>query len=137
MDRSGETVIPPCAQRAHEMGSTDDTRRVHFNSPAELVERLDSLAEIFDKDRTDVLIEAIREYVQETAETEDFQRLVAERYYDDRLEFEEVKRLVGAETAQRFRLLKADLEAAPLDLDAPEDVDVYGGERRSVTPDDG
>ena len=137
VDRSGETVIPPCTQHAHEMSSTDDSRRVHFNSPAELVDRLDSLAEIFDKDRTNVLIEAIREYVQETAEKEEFQRVVAERYYDDRLEFEEVKQLVGAETAQRFRLLKADLEKAPLDLDAPEDVDVYGGERQSVTPDDG
>ena len=119
------------------MSSTDDSRRVHFNSPAELVERLDSLAEIFDKDRTDVLIEAIREYVQETAETEEFQRMVAERYYDDRLECEEVKQLVGAETAQRFRLLKADLEEPPLELDAPEAVDVYGGERQSITPDEG
>jgi hypothetical protein len=119
------------------MSSTDDPRRVHFNSPADLVERLDAVAELFDRDRTDVLIEAIREYVQETAETEEFQRLVAERYYDDRLAFDEVKQLVGAETAQRFRLLKADLVEAPVDLDAPEDVDVYGGARRSVTPDDG
>lgn len=119
------------------MSSTDGSRRVHFNSPAELVERLDSLAELFDTDRTDLLIEAIREYVQETAETEEFQRLVAERYYDDRLAFEEVRRLVGAETAQRFRLLKADLDGDALELDAPDDVDVYGGERRGVTPDDG
>lgn len=118
------------------MSSTDDVRRVHFNSPAELVDRLDSLAAVFDKDRTDVLIEAIRGYVQETAEKEEFQRLVAERYYDDRLAFEEVKQLVGAETAQRFRLLKADLKETPIALDAPGDVDIYGGERRSVTPDD-
>ncbi|MFB6134434.1 MAG: hypothetical protein ABEJ55_05550 [Halanaeroarchaeum sp.] len=118
------------------MSSTDDPRRVHFKSPAELVERLDTLAELFDRDRTDLLIEAIREYVQETAEEEEFQRLVAGRYYEDQLAFEEVKELVGAETAQRFRLLKADLEDAPLDLDAPEDVDVYDGERRTITPDD-
>lgn len=114
----------------------DDSRRVHFNSPADIVERLDSVAEIFDKDRTAVLIEAIRQYVQQTAERAEFQRLVAERYYDDRLEFEEVTTLVGAETAQRFRLLKADLDETPLELDAPEDIAIYGGDRRSVAPDD-
>lgn len=118
------------------MSSTNEPRRVHFKSPPELVERLDAVADLFDRDRTDVLNEAIREYVQETAETEAFQQQVAERYYDDRLAFENVKQLVGAETAQRFRLLKTDLESPPLDLDEPADVDVYEGERRSVTPDD-
>jgi hypothetical protein len=40
--------------------------------------------------------------------------------------------LVGAETAQRLRLLKANLEDEPLDLAAPDDVDIYdGGRHRS------
>lgn len=116
--------------------STDDSRRVHFQSPAELVERLDAVAELFDRDRTDLLIEAMREYVQETAESEEFRTLVAERYYAGELDFEEVRQLVGTETAQRLRLLKADLEDEPLDLPPPADVDVYDGERRSVTPEE-
>lgn len=118
------------------MGSTGDSRRVHFISPAELVDRLDSVAELYDKDRTDVLIEAIREYVQETAETDEFQRLVAERFYADRLQFAEVKQLVGAETAQRLRLLKADLQSPPLEIGQPTDEDIYGGSRRQVPPDE-
>lgn len=126
-----------CAQRLHEMGSTDNSRRVDFNAPAALVERLDAVAELFDKDRTDVLIDAIRGYVEEMVEQEQFQRLVAKRYYNDELAFEEVKQLVGAENAQRFRLLKVDLEATSFELNAPEDIDIYGGERRSVAPDDG
>ena len=56
------------------------------------------LADLFDKDRTDVLIEAIREYIEDTADSETFQELVAARYYDDQLDFETVKQLVGAET---------------------------------------
>lgn len=107
------------------MSPSDDPRRVHFQSPEYLVERLDAIADLFDKDRTDVLVEAIREYIEETADSETFQELVATKYYNDQLEFETVKHLVGAETAQRLRLLKADLEDDPLDLAAPNDTDIY------------
>lgn len=114
------------------MGTSDDPRRVHFQSPEYLVERLDAVADLFDKDRTDLLVEAIREYLEETADSEAFQELVATKYYGDQLEFETVKQLVGAETAQRLRLLKADLEDEPLDLAAPDDVDIYGDDATTV-----
>jgi predicted DNA-binding protein len=114
------------------MGRNDDPRRVHFQSPEYLVERLDAIAELFDTDRTDLLVEAIREYIEDTADSETFQELVATKYYDDQLEFETVKQLVGAETAQRLRLLKADLEDEPLDLAAPDDIDVYDGDATTV-----
>jgi hypothetical protein len=109
------------------MSASDDPRRVHFQSPEYLVDRLDAIAELFDRDRTDLLVEAIREYIEATADSETFQELVATKYYDDQLEFETVKQLVGAESAQRLRLLKADLDDEPLDLAAPDDVDVYDG----------
>ena len=114
------------------MSTSDDPRRVHFQSPEYLVDRLDAIADLFDKDRTDLLVEAIREYIEDTADNETFQELVATKYYDDQLEFETVKQLVGAETAQRLRLLKADLEDEPLDLAAPDDVDVYEGDVTTV-----
>lgn len=114
------------------MGASDDPRRVHFQSPEYLVDRLDAIAELFDTDRTDLLIEAMREYIEETADSETFQELVATKYYDDQLEFDTVKQLVGTETAQRLRLLKTDLEDEPLDLAAPDDVDIYDGEVTAV-----
>lgn len=46
--------------------SDDDPRRVHFESPEYLVERLDAVAELFEKDRMDLLVEVIREYLEET-----------------------------------------------------------------------
>ncbi|WP_049986805.1 hypothetical protein [Halobellus rufus] len=116
------------------MSASDDLRRVHFRSPEYLVDRLDAITEFFDKDRTDLLVEAISEYIEETADSETFQKLVATKYYDDQLEFETVKQLVGTETAQRLRLLKADLEDEPLDLAAPDDVDVYDGDATAVEP---
>ncbi|MDQ2056418.1 MULTISPECIES: hypothetical protein [unclassified Halobellus] len=114
------------------MSASDDPRRVHFQSPEYLVDRLDAIADLFDKDRTDLLVEAIREYIEDTADSKTFQELVATKYYDDQLEFETVKQLVGAETAQRLHLLKADLEDVPLDLAAPEDVDIYEGDVTTV-----
>src|SRR6056297_396206 len=127
-----ETVMVSCAILAHGMSTSDDPRRVHFQSPEYLIDRLDAIAELFDKDRTDLLVEAIREYIEDTADSETFRELVATKYYDGQLEFETVKQLVGAETAQRLRLLKTDLEDDPLDLAAPDDVDVYDGDATAV-----
>jgi predicted DNA-binding protein len=114
------------------MSASDDPRRVHFQSPEYLVERLDAVADLFDKDRTDLLVEAIREYLEETADSEAFQDRVAARYYDDQIEFETVKQLVGPETAQRLRLLKVDITDEPLDLDAPDDTAIYGDDAVEV-----
>jgi hypothetical protein len=116
------------------MSTDDDTQRVHFNSPRHLIERVDAIAALVSKDRTDLLNEALREYVHETANSDSFQQLVANEFYEDRVDFETVKQLVGAETAQRFRLLKADLDSEPLALSAPNDTDVYEGDLRTVEP---
>jgi len=129
-------VILLCAELAHRMSASDDPRRVHFQSPEYLVERLDAIADLFDKDRTDVLVEAMREYIEDTADSETFQELVATKYYDDQLDFETAKQLVGAETAQRLRLLKSDLSDEPLDIAAPDDVDIYGGDATTVATED-
>lgn len=131
-----DTIIGLCAELAHDMGASDEPRRVHFQSPEYLVERLDAIADLFDKDRTDLLVEAIRDYIEDTAHSETVQELVATKYYGGQLDFETVKQLVGAETAQRLRLLKADLEGEPLDLAAPEDVDIYGGNAATVDTSD-
>ena len=131
-----EIIILLCAELAHRMSASDDPRRVHFQSPEYLVERLDAIADLFDKDRTDVLVEAMREYIEDTADSETFQELVATKYYDDQLDFETAKQLVGAETAQRLRLLKSDLADEPLDIAAPDDVDIYDGNATTVVTDD-
>jgi hypothetical protein len=133
---SAEIIINLCAELAHTMSASDDPRRVHFQSPEYLVDRLDAIADLFDKDRTDVLVEAMREYIQETTDSETFQELVATKYYDDQLDFETAKQLVGAETAQRLRLLKSDLSDEPLDIAAPDDVDIYDGDATTIATDD-
>nr|WP_086215063.1 hypothetical protein [Halorubrum sp. SD683] len=61
------------------MSASDDPRRVHFQSPEYLVDRLDAIAELFDTDRTDLLVKAIREYIEDTADSETFQELFTSR----------------------------------------------------------
>jgi len=45
------------------MSASDEPRRVHFQSPEYLVERLDAIAELMGTDRTTLLVDAIREYL--------------------------------------------------------------------------
>lgn len=112
----------------------DDSRRVHFQSPEYLVERLDAIADLMGTDRTELLVEAIREYIDEQADSDAFQQRVATAFYADELDFETVKQLVGAEQALRLRLLKADIEGESFNLNAPDNTDIYDGE--SVMTDD-
>ncbi|THE63944.1 hypothetical protein D8Y22_16360 [Salinadaptatus halalkaliphilus] len=119
------------------MSASDDRRRVHFQSPAYLLERLDAVADLFETDRTDLLVDAISEYLEETAADDSFQDLVARKYYDDQIDAETVSELLGPETAQRLRLLKADLDREPFDLDAPDDADIYEGETDTVDAENG
>ena len=122
-----------CAKPAHDM-SADEPRRVHFQSPEYLVERLDAIADLMGTDRTDLLVEAMRQYIDEQADSDAFQQRVATAFYEGELDIAMVKRLVGAEHAQRLRLLKADLDGEPFDLAAPADTDIYDGD--AVTTDD-
>ena len=119
------------------MSASDDPRRVHFQSPEYLVDRLDAIADLFDTDRTELLVEAIREYIEESANSDSVQELVATKYYNGQLDFETAEQLVGSETAQRLRLLKRDLDDEPLDLDAPSDEEIYDGDAVAVVPDEG
>lgn len=89
---------------------------VSFEAPESLVHKLEAIARVKDEELASVLIEAVRSYLDQAAASEDVRRRVAERYYDDRISLEQVKRLVGSREAQRLRLLKEDLQDDSLDL---------------------
>lgn len=83
--------------------------RVHFRAPERLIEQADVLAVAEDKNRTDVLVDALREYLAEASDEERVRQAIADAYYEDRLTFEQVKAIVGTEPAQNFRVLKRQL----------------------------
>lgn len=86
------------------------SKRVQFRAPVQLIEQADVLAIAEDRDRTDVLIEALRTYLSESAESDDVKRDIANAYYDDAIGYEEMKALLGPKEAENLRLLKAQLE---------------------------
>lgn len=90
------------------MGS--DKKRVQFRAPHRLVNRTDALAEVLGEDRTDILVTALREYLQEAAHDDALMQEIAAAYYDDEISFEQLKALVGAEEASNLRVLKQQLD---------------------------
>jgi len=87
-----------------------DKRRVQFRAPGRLVERADALADVLGEDRTDILVTALREYLQEAAHDDRRIQEIADAYYDDEIAFEQLKTLVGAEEAANLRVLKQQLD---------------------------
>ncbi|MDL0129227.1 hypothetical protein [Halobacterium salinarum] len=59
-------------------------------------------------------------------------KTIATTYYNAGLTVDQLTVLVGAKSAKRLGLLKADLEDDPLDLAAPDDVDIYEGDVTTV-----
>jgi metal-responsive CopG/Arc/MetJ family transcriptional regulator len=94
---------------------SSDKKRVQFRAPDRLIDRTDALAEVLGEDRTDVLITALREYLQEATHDDALTQEIAAAYHDDEITYEQLKALVGAEEAANFRVLKQQLDDGYVD----------------------
>lgn len=89
---------------------SSEKKRVQFRAPHRLINRADALAAVLGEDRTDVLITALREYLQDAAHDDALTQEIAAAYYDDEISYEQLKTLVGAEEAANLRVLKQQLD---------------------------
>jgi len=87
-----------------------DKKRVQFRAPSRLVNRTDALAAVLGEDRTDILVTALREYLQDAAHDDALTQEIAAAYYDDEITYEQLKSLVGAQEAANLRVLKQQLD---------------------------
>jgi len=87
-----------------------DKKRVQFRAPNRLIDRTDALAAVLGEDRTDILVTALREYLQDTTHDDTLVQEIAGAYYDDEITYEQLKSLVGAEKAANLRVLKQQLD---------------------------
>ncbi|WP_435099044.1 hypothetical protein [Halorubrum sp. N11] len=87
-----------------------DKKRVQFRAPNRLIDRADALAAVLGEDRTDVLVTALREYLQDATHDDTLIQEIAAAYYDDEIAYEQLKALVGAEEAANLRVLKQQLD---------------------------
>lgn len=105
------------------------TKEVHLNAPERLIERADILASLFGKTRTDIMVDALREYI-ETEITEDYvERQIGREVYSNNISPDELVALVGVNEAAGYRYLERTLQGSEPDVDAstfePDD-SVYG-----------
>ncbi|WP_049972541.1 hypothetical protein [Haladaptatus cibarius] len=87
-----------------------DKKRVQFRAPDRLINRTDALATVLGEDRTDILVTALREYLQDAAHDDVLIQEIAAAYYDDEISYNQLKALVGAKEAANFRVLKQQLD---------------------------
>ena len=86
-----------------------EKKRVHFLAPEKVVEQADALAAAENRDRTDIILSALREYLRNETADERVEQLIAGAYYDGDLTYDQVRRLVGPQRAADFRVLKREL----------------------------
>lgn len=89
---------------------SSDKKRVQFRAPHRLIDRTDALADVLGEDRTDILVRALREYLQDATHDDTLIQEIAAAYYDDEITAEQLKTLVGAEEAANLRVLKQQLD---------------------------
>ncbi|GAB7095201.1 hypothetical protein JCM30237_23540 [Halolamina litorea] len=94
---------------------SSDKKRVQFRAPNRLIDRADALASVLGEDRTDVLVTALREHLQEAAHDDALVQEIAAAYYDDEIGYDQLKSLVGAEEAANLRVLKQQLDEGFVD----------------------
>ena len=87
-----------------------DKKRVQFRAPDRLIDRADALAAVLGEDRTDILVTALREYLQEASHDDTLTQEIAAAYYDGEISTDQLKALVGAEEAANLRVLKQQLD---------------------------
>ena len=84
--------------------------RVNFRLPEDLVDKADVAAEISKKNRTEIVKEALQDYIEEVENDEKFKEAVVELYLDDQIGFELLKEFIGRQDAESVRASKTILD---------------------------
>lgn len=86
------------------------TTGVNFRLPDDLLEKVDVAAEISHKNRTEIIVEALDEYLREIQDEDEFKEAVVELYLDEEISFETLKRFVGSQDAEAVRASRTILD---------------------------
>ena len=86
------------------------TTRVNFRLPDDLVEKADVAADVTHRDRTAIVVEALRRYLEDVEQDERFREAVVELYLEDEVGFDVLKQVVGVQDAEALRASKSILE---------------------------
>lgn len=91
----------------------EEKTRIDFNAPTSLVERVDAVADLLDTSRTRILIDALRDELEDLAQAEEVRRLITDSFYRGDIEFQTVEAVVGREEALRMKLIRDSVDREP------------------------
>jgi predicted transcriptional regulator len=86
------------------------TTKVNFRFPDDLIEKADVAAEVSHKNRTEIVKEALRSYLEEIENDEAFKEAVVELYLDGRIGFDTLQEFIGRQDAESVRASKTVLD---------------------------
>jgi metal-responsive CopG/Arc/MetJ family transcriptional regulator len=86
------------------------TTRVNFRIPEELIEKADVAAQVTHKNRTEIVTEALREYLVDIENEDAFKEAVIELYLDGQIGFETLTEFIGRQDAESVRASKTLLD---------------------------
>ena len=86
------------------------TTRVNFRLPDALVEKADVAAEVTHKNRTEIIIDALQEYLDEIEDDDRFREDVINLYLDGTIGFEVLAEFIGRQDAEAVRASKTILD---------------------------
>ena len=87
-----------------------ETKRVNFRLPEALVTQADVTAEVTHKNRTEVVIEALRQYLADKESEEGFREAVVDLYLADEIDDETLADVLGRQDAEAVRASKDVLD---------------------------
>lgn len=100
-----------CTYNVHTTGDPNvGSTRVNFRLPEELIEKADVAAQISKKNRTAIVTEALREYLEDVEDDEHFTEAVVELYLDDQIGFDVLTEFIGRQDAESVRASKTVLD---------------------------
>ena len=84
--------------------------RIDLRLPNELVEKTDILAKLEYKNRTEVVRNALAEYLRKIETTMQLREKAVESYLDDKLTYNELAVVIGRQNAESVKVSKRLLE---------------------------
>ncbi len=86
------------------------TTRVNFRIPEELLEKTDAAAKVTHRTRTDILIDALREYLADVEDEAAFKEEIVELYLEEEIDYDVLKAFIGRQDAASVRASRSILD---------------------------
>jgi predicted DNA-binding protein len=83
-----------------------ETTLVNLRLPNNLVEKADGVAEVMHKNRTEIIVKALQDYLEELEDNDEFKEAVVELYLDGQIGFDILKEFIGRQNAESIQASK-------------------------------